>query len=49
MIYLKTLLVSKVQLVDYPFAKYVHTSDKYLFNLCTWTCEVGDDFLQFEP
>jgi hypothetical protein len=36
---LKTLLVSKVQFVGRPPPKYVHTSDKYLFNLCAWTCE----------
>jgi hypothetical protein len=26
-------LVSKIQIID-------HTSDEYLFSLCTWTCEV---------
>ncbi len=35
-------LVSKIQIIDYSPPKCVHTSDEYLFNLCTSTCEVDD-------
>jgi hypothetical protein len=31
--------------VEYFSPKYVHTSDEYLLNQCTWTCEArGDKF-----
>jgi hypothetical protein len=39
---LKTWLVSKVQFVDHPLPKHVHTSDEHLFNLKMI-------FIQFEP
>jgi hypothetical protein len=32
-------LVSKIQIIDHSPPKCVHTSDEYLFSLCTWTCE----------
>ena len=32
-------LVSKIQIIDHSPPKCVHTSDEYLFNLCTSTCE----------
>ena len=35
-------LVSKIQIIDHSPPKCVHTSDEYLFSLCTWTCEVGE-------
>ena len=36
---LKMKLVSKIQIIDHSPPKCVHTSDEYLFSLCTWTCE----------
>jgi hypothetical protein len=32
-------LVSKIQIIDHSPPKCMHTSDEYLFSLCTWTCE----------
>ena len=32
-------LVSKIQTIDHSLPKCVYTSDEYLFNLCTSTCE----------
>jgi hypothetical protein len=34
------MLVSKIQSVDHALYKFMYTSDAYLFNQCTWTCEV---------
>jgi hypothetical protein len=36
---LEMKLVSKIQIIDHSPPKCVHTSDEYLFSLCTWTYE----------
>lgn len=41
---LKIMLVLKIQIIDHPPLKYVHTSNESLFSLCTWTFETHGRF-----